>query len=134
MTTSALKWFYTVPEKRPYLLAERVRNSLWEMRLGGLWLDTARVEPHFALTGVYNGGSVLLEWEPNRWLRLTAKPEATALVEALRVLLLRQPTLAYTDPDGHTVTEWWVQATDAARRWQEIQGKPAFGNPKRLDR
>jgi len=133
MKTPALKWFYAAPEKRPYLLAERVRNSLWEMRLGGLWLDTVSVEPHFKLAGTYNGGSVQLEWEPNHWLRLTARPEAPALVEALRVLLLRKPTLAFTDTHGQIVTEWWVEAEEATRRWQEIQGKPAFGNPKRLD-
>jgi hypothetical protein len=74
-----------------------------------------------------------MEWEPNQWLRLTAKPEAPGLVEGLRVLLMRKPTLSFTDKDGHTVTEWWVKAEDAARRWQEIQGKPAFGEPKRLD-
>jgi hypothetical protein len=133
MSTTALKWFYAVPEKKPYMLAERVRNSLWEMRLGGLWLDTASVEPHFVLTGAHSGSNVKMEWEPNQWLRLTAKPEAPGLVEGLRVLLMRKPTLSFTDKDGHTVTEWWVKAEDAARRWQEIQGKPAFGEPKRLD-
>lgn len=133
MHATAMTWFYSAPVKRPFVLAERVRNSLWEMRLGSLWLDTVSVEAPITLAGTYNGGPVRLEWEPGRWLRLIAQPEAPALVDALRVVVRRKPTLRYTDTEGRTVHEWWVQPAEAEDRWQEIQGKPAFGSPVRLD-
>lgn len=134
MNTPALKWFYSTPEKKPYLLTERLRNSFWELRLGSLWLDAVSAEAPFAAEGTFNGGLVRLEWAPNEWLRLTAKPEAPPLADGVRVLLLRKPLLSYTDAEGRTVHEWWVQPAAAEKRWQEVQGKPQFGQPVRLDK
>jgi hypothetical protein len=113
------------------LLGERVRSSYWEARFGGLWLDAVKTEPPFVMQGSHNGASVKLEWEPGKWLRLYAAPAAPALAEGTATLLRRRPTLRYEAPGGHTVWEWWLEGGD--KRWQEIQGKPAFGNPVRLD-
>lgn len=134
MTTTAATWFYRAPESRPYLIAERVRTSLWDQRLGSLWLDTVRAEAPIAMHGFFQNQPVQLEWEPGQWLRLAARPEAPALANGLQNALGRKPTLRYTDPEGHTVWEWWPAPEAAERRWQELQGKPAFGSPVRLDR
>jgi hypothetical protein len=134
MPTPALKWFYATPEKKPYLLAERLRNSFWELRLGSFWLDTVSTESPFTAEGTFNGSPIRLEWQPQHWLRLTARPEAPALADGVRVLLLHKPLLAYTDTEGRTVHEWWVQPAEAEKRWQEAQGKPQFGKLVRLDK
>ncbi|MGQ0605079.1 MAG: hypothetical protein ACT4QE_25660 [Anaerolineales bacterium] len=134
MNTPALKWFYTTPEKKPYMLSERLRNSFWELRLGSLWLDTVSAESPFAAEGAFSDGPVRLDWEINQWLRLTAKPEAPALADGVKVLLGRKPLLSYTDAEGRTVHEWWVQPDAAEKRWQAVQGKPQFGQPVRLDK
>ncbi len=131
MPTTADKWFYSVPENKPYQLAERVRLSLWEQRLGTLWLDTVRAEAPFLMEGTYNGGLLRLEWEPLKWLRLSSATEATGVAQSMKNLLRRPATMRYDNADGHAVWEWWVEG--AERRWQEIQGKPAYSNPVRLD-
>jgi hypothetical protein len=132
MTTTAATWFYKQPESSPYLLAERVRTTFWDMRFGGLWLDTVRAESPMAMEGNYNGALLKMEWEPGKWLRLAAKPAAPALIPGLRVILGRKPAIRYLNSEGYTVWEWWTEGAD--KRWQEIQGKPAFGSPARIDR
>jgi hypothetical protein len=132
MTTTAATWFYAKPESRPYFVAERVRTSFWDQRFGSLWLDTVSAEPPLAMQGTYQGQPVRMEWEPGRWFRLLTRPEAPTLAGGVNNLLRRKPLMRYQDPDGHTVWEWWVQPDEAERRWQEVQGKPAYGNPQRL--
>jgi hypothetical protein len=134
MTTNSATWFYRTPEKSPYLLAERVRTTFWDERFGGLWLDTVRAEAPFVMQGLHNGARVQMEWEPARWMRLSTAPASPALAQGLANILRRRPSVRYEDPQGHTVWEWWLEAGEADRRWQEIQGKPAYGNPARLDR
>lgn len=135
MTTTAATWFYRAPEDRPYLLAERVRTSFWDQRLGSLWLDTVSATAPIVMQGNDAGGPVRLEWEPGVWLRVTAAPAtADALSGATANLLGRRPTLRFTDTDGQAVWEWWIKPEDAERRWQALQGKPAFGSPVRLSR
>ncbi len=134
MTTTAATWFYRAPEGRPYLLAERVRTSFWDQRLGSLWLETVSATAPIVMQGYADNGPVRLEWEPGAWFRLTAAPAATAVTGAAANLLGRQPTLRYTDTDGQSVWEWWIKPEDAERRWQALQGKPAFGSPVRLSR
>ena len=133
MTTNAATWFYRAPERVPYLLGERVRTTFWDERLGGLWLDTVSVESPIVMQGVYNGAAVRMEWEPVKWLRLFSSPAAPVLAQGVRNVLRFKPAIRYDDPDGRTVWEWWLDRSDADRRWQEIQGKPAFRNPARLD-
>lgn len=128
----AAKWFYAAPEKRPYVIAERLRNSLWDLRFGDLWLDTESVEGPIVLSGLYNGGPVKLEWEPRVWFRLTVSPDAPHLANAFKILLRFKPALSFVNKDGATVYEWYPQPEAANKRWQEIQGKPAFGAPQRL--
>ena len=131
MTTTAATWFYRTPENIPYLLSERVNSTFWEARLGGVWLNVVRAESPFKMEGAYNGAEISLDWEPNKWLRLSTKPAAPGLTMGLANILRRQPDLSYETPDGRTVWEWWMAGAD--KRWQEIQGKPAFHNPARLN-
>jgi hypothetical protein len=132
MTTTAATWFYRMPEKQPYLLAERVNGTFWEERLGGVWLNVMKADSPFAMAGSYNGAEVKMEWEPNKWMRLETSPAAPALAKGLGNMLRRRANFRYETPDDHTVWEWWIG--DASKRWQELQGKPVFRNPARLDR
>ncbi len=131
MTTNSATWFYHTPEKIPYLLAERVRTTFWDERFGGLWLDTVRAEAPLLMEGAHNGAHVKLEWEPAKWMRLYTAPASPALAQGVSNILRRPAALRYEDSQGFTVWEWWLEG--AGKRWQEIQGKPAFRNPARLD-
>lgn len=132
MTATAASWFYRTPEKEPYLLAERVNGTFWEARYGGVYLTVVKAEPPFTMEGTYNGAAVKMEWEPTRWLRLKTAPAAEALAHGLANILRQKPVLRYESTEGQTVWEWWPQGVD--KRWQEIQGQPAFHSPVRLDR
>jgi hypothetical protein len=125
-----MSWFYRAPERIPYLISERVNSTFWDARFGGLMLRVDRAEPPFKMVGTYTGAEVQLEWEPAKWLRLATCPAAPALAAGVGNVLYRQPTLRYQTPDGYSVWEWWVEGAD--HRWQELQGKPAFLNPVRL--
>jgi hypothetical protein len=121
-----------MPEKEPYLLAERVNGTFWEARLGGIYLMVVRAEAPFEMKGTYLGADVRLAWEPNKWLRLASAPASPQLATAVANVLRRRPTLRYEAPDGYATWEWWLEGAD--QRWQELQGKPAFRQPERLDR
>lgn len=133
MTTSAATWFYRQPEKSKYLLEERVRTSFWDARFGSLWVDTVSTDSPIRMEGSFNGAPLQLEWEPEKWFRLSTHPAQPGLVKGISNTILRRPvTLMYEDPSGHTVWEW--RLADADKRWQEIQGKPAYRNLQRLDK
>ena len=131
MTTTARTWFYAQPEKNAYALAERVRTTLWEARLGDIWLDTVRAESPFLMRGRYNKADVEMEWEPGKWLALRSKPGDDYLVQRMSFVLGRKPTFTYEDVEGRTVTEWHIDG--GAKRWQAIQGVPAYRNPRRFN-
>jgi len=131
MSATAASWFYRTPESNAYLLAERVNGTFWDNRYGGVLLTVVRAEAPFGMQGTYLGAEVRMEWEPTKWLRLATNPAAPSLVEGVSNILRRKPTLRYDDAGGETVVEWWLEGAD--KRWQELQGKAAFGAPKRLD-
>lgn len=131
MTTTAATWFYRVPENEPYLLAERVNSSFWEERLGGLYLTTEKSDAPFSMAGSYNGADVKLNWDTNKWLRLETVPASPGLAKGLGNMLHRGANFRYETSEGHTVWEWWLENAD--KRWQEMQGQPAFRNPARLN-
>jgi hypothetical protein len=131
MTTNAMTWFYRAPEKIPYYIAERVNTTFWEARLPGVYLDVVRAESPFAMKGNYNGAPIAMEWEPAKWLRLTTAPASPGLARGLENILRRKASLSYETEDGETVWEWRLQDPD--KRWQEIQGKPIYHNPVRLN-
>jgi hypothetical protein len=130
MTTSSATWFYKVPEKNNYLIAERVRTNFWDARYGGLWLDTIRAESPILMSGNYQGSSVELEWEPGKWCALRTNPGSEPLVMGVTNVLGLKPVFRYDDPRGYSVTEWHVG--DLETRWKAIQGRPEYGQLKRL--
>jgi hypothetical protein len=131
MAATATTWFYRTPEKNPYLLAERVNGTFWDNRIGGVLLSVVKAEAPIEMVGTYQGADVRMEWEPTKWLRLATSPASPALADGLANILRRKPTLRYDEAGGETVWEWRVN--DADKRWQEVQGKAAFGTPMRLD-
>ncbi len=131
MATTAQTWFYRMPEHKAYYLNERVNATFWDARVGGLWLNVIRAEPPFVMEGIHNGARVRLEWEPNRWLRLATSPANPGLVTAVSNVLRFKPALRFETPENDVVWEWWVEGAD--KRWHEIQGKPVFRQPERLD-
>jgi hypothetical protein len=134
MATTAATWFYKTPENNAYLLGERVRSTFWDERFGGLWLDAVNTQSPFAMAGTHDGATVRMEWEPGKWLRVYSAPPAPAFVNGVSNVLRRKPVMRYEDPEGRTVCEWYLTPETANKRWQEIQGKPAFKNPERLDK
>lgn len=132
MTTTAATWFYRQPEKTKYLLEERVRTSFWDARFGSFWVNAVSTDNPIQMEGSFNGAPLRLDWEPGKWFRLSTHPAQPSLAKGLSNIILRRPvTLTYEDPQGHTVWEW--RLADADKRWQEIQGKPAYRNLQRLD-
>jgi hypothetical protein len=130
MTTTAKTWFYNTPEKNAYAIGERVRTNFWDARFGGLWLDTARAEPPFLMTGQYQNSKIELEWLPGQWCLLRTAPEVPALATGVANILDFKPAFKYEDPQGHTVWEW--RLGDANARWQALQGRPEFNKLERL--
>ena len=130
MTTTAATWFYRAPESEPYLLAERVNSSFWEERLGGVYLNTDQAVAPYSMSGNYNGAEVKLTWDPNKWMRLETVPASPALAKGLGNMLHRPANFRYETVEGRTIWEWRLENAD--KRWQEMQGKPAFRNPARL--
>jgi hypothetical protein len=131
MAATATTWFYRTPESNPYLLAERVNGTFWDNRYGGVLLTVVRATAPFEMVGTYQGADVRMEWEPNKWMRLSTNPASPALVDGLANIIRRKPTLRYDEVDGQSVVEW--RLTDADKRWTELQGKAAYGTPMRLD-
>ena len=134
MTTTTATWFYRAPETIPYLLSERVNTTYWDARIGGIYLQVVSAEAPIVMQGIYNGANVRLEWEPAKWLRLSTAPASPALANGTANILRRKPVIGFQTPEGHTVWEWWIADGAADKRWQEIQGKPVFRNPARLDK
>ncbi len=131
MAATAASWFYRTPESNAYLLAERVNGTFWDNRLGGILLTAIKSDAPFTLIGTYLGADVRMEWEPNKWMRLSTNPASPALVDGLANILRRKPDLRFDEAGGETVWEWWLDGAD--KRWQELQGKAAFGTSMRLD-
>jgi hypothetical protein len=77
---------------------------------------------------------VEIEWVPNQafTLHVPQDSDSSDLVRGVSRVLALKPAFSYTDGQGHRVTEWHVDG--GAARWQEIQGKAAFGNLQRLSR
>ena len=132
MTTTARTWFYTRPEGSAYDIAERVRTTFWDARVGGIWLDVVQAESPYRMRGRYRGAQVELEWEAARWLRLRLKPAQPDLVKYLSFILGFRPALQFEDGDGWTATEWHTDGGNG--RWQAIQGVPSYRNPVHLRR
>ena len=132
MTTTSLTWFYHKPEKNAYALAERVRTTLWEARLGDIWLDTVQAESPHLMRGRYEGAQIEMEWEAGKWLALRARPAAPVLANSMANILRFKPAMTYENAEGWTVWEWHLDGGD--KRWQAIQGIPSFKQPQRLDK
>lgn len=131
--SAIFNWFYT-PYTKAFTLAEHIRASLWERRLGDFWAAVTRLEPPLEAHGTYQSSAVTLTWETGQWLRLVTPSPAPMLTRALSEVLRLPATLTYTSEHGASVVEWWSDPAAGDKRWQDIQGKPAFGSPQRLDK
>ncbi|MBX3065153.1 MAG: hypothetical protein U0528_07955 [Anaerolineae bacterium] len=126
MTANSRTWFYTEPEHRPYYIEERVNQNLWASRFGSIYLDCVRAEPPFRMEGNWNDISIVLEWVPNKWLKLITSQEDRTLISGFAQVLQFNPTVTYTDEDGLVYTEWWRGEGD--KRMQEIEGRAMYTN------
>ena len=132
MTTTTLSWFYRNPEADAYAISERLRTSFWDARLTNLWLDCTRAEAPFLAVGQTGETKVTLEWMPGRWLTLHTTPTGQHVADAVSFLLKFKPAFRYRDVEGAMVWEWHTDGGN--NRWQEIQGKPSFHAPLRLNK
>jgi hypothetical protein len=130
MTTTAKTWFYHPPENSAYLIAERIRTSLWDARFGNIWLETVRAEAPFLMRGTLQGTEVELEWMPNTWCILRTKPEHLLLYGGIKNILGFNAAFKYETPEGFAAWEW--RLGDMKERWQAIQGKPGFGKLQQI--
>jgi hypothetical protein len=133
MTTNSRTWFYNEPEHRPYYIEERVNQTLWASRFGSIYLDCTHAESPFKMEGKWNGVSVTIEWVPNKWFTLRTDKEDSTLIRGFRQVLDFLPTLTYTEEDGTVVTEWH-RGEEAARRLQDVGGRPNYFNVKTYKR
>lgn len=130
MTTSALTWFYNAPEKNSFLIDERIRTSLWDARLGSIWIETVRAESPILMRGTFQGTVLELEWEPKKWCTLRTKPETKLLYGTIKNILGFNATIKYETPEGFTAWEW--RLNDLKERWQAIQGQPGFSKLEQI--
>ena len=131
MAPTVASWFYVDPGGSSHVIAERVRQSLWDAGLFALWLDVARDESPYCMTGNYMGDPVDMEWVPGHWLSLRSV-SVTASVAALLVRALAlSPSWRYVDKEGYDVWEWYL--VDRGARWRQIAGNPEYQNPELLD-
>lgn len=130
MTPSVSSWFYTDPGSNAYVIAERVRLSMWDSGLFELWLDIDAFESPYKMSGNYMGDPIDLEWVPRKWMRLRSGLMTPALAERITHLLGLKPSWRYGDAEGYIVWEWWVSESGA--RWREISGNPSCQRPVRL--
>ena len=131
MASNSETWFYKTPTGSPYLLQERVNSNLWIARLWDLYFVTERAESPFQMKATWHGQTLVLTWEPGKWLRLVTEKNALAVVTAFSNILQLPAALTYTDNDGKIVTEWHRDGGD--ERWREIQGNPTYQSPVRLN-
>ena len=131
MATNASTWFYSEPERKRYLIEERVNHTFWNNRLMALHLACTHAEPPFRMEGQWRTVPVKLEWVPGDYLTLTTHPadDITPLLVGIKEVLGFAPTISYVNPDGEMVTQWYV--TDVEERIQSIQGNPNFRQIKR---
>lgn len=138
MSTNARSWFYNEPEHNAFLISERVNGTFWQARYMEINWRCVQVEPPFRVEGYLGCCLIAMEWVPDAWLSLIASGEADAdqlatLVEIISKRVLGQPaSLTYGDSDGRTVYEW--HRDGGVERWSEIQGKPIYVRPRRLNK
>lgn len=130
MGTNATTWFYHEPETgRPYLISERVNQTLWMNRINNLSMTCTRAEPPYLLEGQWGSSKVQFEYEVGNVFILRMSEESLPFIKGMREILGFSPTVSYRDPDGTYVTEW--HARNAEKRLQEIQGNPGFQSVRR---
>ena len=130
MGTNATTWFYHEPETgRPYLIAERVNQTLWMNRISNLSVTCTRAEPPYRLEGMWGNVKVEFEYEVGNYFILRTSEESLPFIKGMKEVLGFPPTVSYRDADGWSVTEWYARGGD--KRLQEVQGNPAFQSVKR---
>jgi hypothetical protein len=132
MASNAGTWFYSTPDNKPFMLQERVNSNLWMARLFDTYFTAESVESPFRMSSPYRGQTLVIEWEPGKWLRLTTSKIVPLVVGAFSNILQIPAALTYTNIDGQVVTEWHADGGDA--QWRQIQGNPIFQSPVRLNR
>lgn len=130
MTTTAITWFYNDPGNNANNIAERVRTTLWEARLGSLWLDVVSAETPYKMQGTNNSIPIEIEWVPGKTFTLRTQTDQPLLVERLSFVLAFPAAFSYTDSDNYTLYEW--RRNDADERWRMLNGNPQYQNLKRL--
>lgn len=133
MSTTAETWFYNEPENQAYLIGERLNASFWQARAVNTYWKVVRDEPPYVAHGYQGEEIVELEWVPREWLTLRAPADAETdrLAEVISKRILATPaTFSYVTHDGRHVYEW--HRGDAAKRWNELQGRYEVSQLKRL--
>lgn len=130
MTTDSRTWFYTTPEPRPYLIEERVNQTLWKNRLQNLFMSCTQATSPIKMEGKWYDMPVTFEWAPGRYFILKLGKESKEFIGVMRQVLMMPPTLAYVDADGMFCVEWHTDG--GVSRLPQLQGKPQYQGLRRL--
>ena len=136
MTSNAGAWFFQEPEHNQYLISERLNSTFWTARVVDIYWKCVDAEPPFTAKGYMGNHTLQLEWQPNRWLRLTAPPSfpedvLNNLLDAISKRVLgMDASLRYSDVDKNQLYEWHRTGFD--ERWNEVQGNPGYMDVHRL--
>lgn len=130
MTASALTWFYNNPGTNAGEIGERVNNTLWEARIGGIWLEVTSAQSPYQMQGFNHGTPVSIEWVPGQYLLLRLQSDQPRLVQQLNFVLAFSAIFTYTDPQGNTCYEW--HHSDPETRWRALSGNPQYQNLRKL--
>ena len=130
MATNASTWFYTDPEREPFLIEERINHTFWNNRITGLYLSCTSTDP-LRVEGDWRDMAIAMEWEPKQYLKLSAQPgeDTDLLIVGIKEILGFLPAVSYVDTSGQMIVEW--HAENAGERIQAIQGDPNYRNIKR---
>ncbi|MSP13848.1 MAG: hypothetical protein EXR62_12945 [Chloroflexi bacterium] len=100
-------WFTGFPGKNLYDISESLRRGFWSCGYSATWMQAQSTELPYRATGRWRNQDVALEWEPNRFAKLTMQSEDKAVVDGLSFMVQMKPVLQYVDAKGQIVYEWW---------------------------
>lgn len=132
MTTDSRTWFYSTPEPRPYLIEERVNQTLWKNRLQNLFMSCTQAAAPIKMEGRWYDLPVTFEWVPAKYFILKLGKESKEFIGVMRQVLMMPPVLAYVDSDGMFCVEWHTDG--GASRFPQLQGNPQYQGLRRLKR
>ncbi len=113
------KWFLVQFPPSCSVIENELRQALWKVGLGNMWLSCIKDEPPYECRGSWRNQEFALEWEPGAYIMVKTPEPNQDLLDAFERMLRRRALAAYRNGDGRVIVEW--RAKDANTRWQELE-------------